>query len=61
MNRMIDDRISQTCSTVELANPIMNGSKNSERLRISPVVTNLKNITTTQPKSINKISKLKSF
>lgn len=37
-----------TCSTVPLVKPRTNGSKNSERFRISPEVTNLKNITTSQ-------------
>lgn len=41
-------RMEQTCSTVALLNPIMKGSKNSDRLFISPEVTNLKNITTIQ-------------
>lgn len=40
--------IKQTCSTVAFVNPIIKGSKNSERFRISPEVTNLKNITTIQ-------------
>ena len=40
--------IEQTCSTVAFVNPRINGSKNSERFRISPEVTNLKNITTNQ-------------
>jgi len=38
----------QTWSTVAFVSPSIKGSKNSERFRISPDVTNLKNITTTQ-------------